>query len=215
MGKRAQIGGASGAGEAGSGLAVALCALAAVLGAAAVGLASGVAEPAVHDEFSYLLAADTYSRGRLANEPHPMWKHLEAFHVLQRPTYASKYPPGQGLALMLGTRLGHPITGVWLTAGFMAAAICSMLLAWFPRRWALLGGVLVALHFGSVGPWGGALAAGAGALVIGAAPRLLRDARVRDALLAGAGLAILAHSRPFEGAVTTLPSDGPNRSLPE
>ncbi len=177
-------------------------------------------QPQVVDEFSYLLASDTFAHGRLTNPAHPLWEHFETLQVLSTPTYQSKYPPGQGLFMAVGQVLaGRPIVGVWLSMAAGAAALCWMLLAWMPPRWALFGALLPALRFGALPLWdenwfaywattywGGAVAMLGGALVFGALPRVLRRARPRDAALLGLGLIVLANSRPFEGLVAALPA---------
>jgi len=169
--------------------------------------------PGIHDEFSYLLMGDTFAHGRLSNPPHPMWISLETFHVNWVPRYASMYPPAQGIVLAAGQLLGTPWIGVLLSAAAIAPSIYWMLLAFIPPRWALLGGAIVWLKFCVASYWinsywGGAVAAIAGALLLGALARLLRnsESRVRNALLLALALAILANSRPYEGMLFSLPA---------
>jgi len=167
--------------------------------------------PSIHDEFENLLMADTFSHFRLTNPPHPMRIHLETFHILQEPSYTGIVPPAQGMLLAAGRRIGgHPFVGVWLSVGMMCAAICWMLQAWLPPPWAFLGGCLAVIRFAvfsywSDSYWGGALAAAAGAVVLGALPRIWKHRRIRDSVIMALGIAVLANTRPYEGFILSLP----------
>lgn len=170
----------------------------------------GVQRPphaAVGDEFSYLLAADTFASGRLTNPSPPSPEHFESFQIVVEPTYMSKYPPAQGAVLALGQVVfGHPLAGVWLSAAAFALACWWALRARLTVPWAFAFTVLAVLRFGSTGYWaqsywGGLVAAIGGALVVGAVLRLVRAVRTSDAVWLFLGTAILATSRPFEGLV--------------
>jgi hypothetical protein len=169
-----------------------------------------VPKPVIYDEFGYILGADTFARGRLTNPPHPLADFFESPYVLQRPAYASKYPPAQSVALAVGeAALGDPWFGVWLSCGVMMAALVWALQGWLPPGWALMGGFLaMPLAIDSYwmnSYWGGAAAATGGALVLGGYARVVGRNQIRYAVAMGVGMAILGNSRPFEGLIFAAP----------
>jgi hypothetical protein len=162
----------------------------------------GAPIPQIHDDFAYLLSADMFAHGYAAHSPHPFADHFETMHVLQRPRYAAKYPPGQGLLLIGG------MTAMWLMTAAACAALWWALRVWLTARLALIGGVAAAIH-PTMLRWaqvyhGGELAVFAGALLLGAAGVLRVRSSLRAALLAAFALALLAISRPYEGLVLAV-----------
>ncbi|MGE5726613.1 MAG: hypothetical protein ACM34G_15635 [Acidobacteriota bacterium] len=172
--------------------------------------------PVAPDEFSYLLGADTFASGRVTNPTPAQWQHFETPEVLVRPSYQSKYPPGQALFLAVGQRLAaSPLAGVWLGSALACAALCWMLQAWVGETWALYGALLAAFQLALFGHWaqsywGGMVAALGGALFYGAVRRIAsRDKgwrRGSNALWLAVGLLLLANTRPFEGLLAALPA---------
>ena len=168
--------------------------------------------PSSPNDFSFLLSADTFAHGRLANSTPVMWPHFESIHISVRPTYGSMYFPGQGLILAAGqVFFSHPWFGLLIVSALMCAVICWTLQAWLPPGWALLGGILAMLRLGLFSYWintytgGGLILALGGALVLGSLPRLMRTARLRFGLLMAAGIVLLLLTRPYEGMLLCIP----------
>lgn len=163
--------------------------------------------PAVHDEFSYLLGADTLRLGRLANPSHPFWPFFDTIQVLARPTYASKYQPGQAAALALGAMLaGDPYWGVVGSCALLAGLLFWAVRAWTSSRaaWWGAGGfalILLAGHDWLHSYWGGAVAACGMALAAGAFGRLRGESHAKWGFCFGLGCGVLLFTRPFEGAL--------------
>jgi hypothetical protein len=194
------------------GLAVTLTGLSVILIRLAILPISPIPRPFVTDDFSFLLAAETFANGRLANPTPAMWKSFETIHETMKPTFMSMYFPGQGLLLAAGkVLLGNPWFAVLIASALMCAAICWALQAWLPPGWALLGGVIAVARLGVFSYWtntyhaGGSLAALGGALVLGSLPRLTKSGRVVYGLPMAAGMAILVVTRPYEGVLLCLP----------
>ncbi len=161
--------------------------------------------PQIHDEFSYLLQADTFAHGRVTNPTPPFWEHFETEYTLLLPTYASQYQPAQGLVLAAGQLLlSHPWWGVFLSMGVMFGSLCWALGFIVPPVWALAAALGAGLQFGIFGLWmnsyfGGAVSAFAGALVFGALARMRsRENAFSSGVLAAGGVILLFSSRPFE-----------------
>jgi hypothetical protein len=160
--------------------------------------------PGVHDEFSYLLGADTFASGRWTNPTPKLWEFFETEHVLVKPTYMSKYPPGQACVLAFGMFLSNAWYGVLASFALMCASIYWMARGYLPAKWALLTGLLPLVQPGLSSYWlnsywGGCLSATGAALVYGACARLSTKLSTIAACALATGLVLTVNSRPFEG----------------
>jgi hypothetical protein len=191
-------------------IAVLFCGLIGFLLPMIYGFIVGLPIPRVQDEFSYLLAADTFASGRLTNPTPFLWQCFEAPHVLMIPSYMSKYPPMQGLFLAVGQFFfGHPIFGVWLSCGLAAAAVCWMLQAWTRPKWAFFGTLLMISFIGinsywAQSFWGGMPAVLGGALFFGGFRRLFNKISTFQTVMITLGGIVLLNTRPFEGVITMI-----------
>jgi len=163
-------------------------------------------EPSQADEFAYLLQADTFLHGRLANPARPLWEHFEQFHVISQPVFAAKYQPLPAAFLAVGQEMGSPYYGVLISAAITFSGVLWMLYGWLPPSYALLGWLVALVTWGPStywmnSYWGGLVPALGGILVTGAWPRLRKAVRLRDSILLGLGIVVLAASRPYEGLV--------------
>jgi hypothetical protein len=176
----------------------------------------GIPLPRINDEYSYLVMADTFAHHRLANPTPRAWPHFEMMHENMLPTFHSKFPVSQGLALAFGQILFHlPWIGVYLSTALLCGAICWSLQAFVPPAWAFFAGMFAVFRLALLSYWmnsyyGGSLAALGGAIALGALARLFEPSatpRRRIALAVAFALAILliATSRPYEGLAFSLP----------
>ena len=133
--------------------------------------------PQIHDEFSYLLAGDTFAHGRLTNPTHPMWLLLR--HLSREPAPHLHVEVSAGTGNGARPRPASRQSLDWSAAQWRrrcAARCLWMLQGWLPPRWALVGAILVMFKVAIFSYWmnsylGGFVAAIGGALVVGALPR--------------------------------------------
>jgi hypothetical protein len=162
------------------------------------------------DDYSYLLMAKTFAEGRLTNPAHPMREFFDNLNIINYPTFTSKYPPAQGMALTIGILLfKSPFAGVLLSGVAACMSTFWMLRAFFSPKWSFIGAFLMLTHPGifywSIGYHFGFVACVGATLCLGALFRISRTPKITHAAIFGLGIAILANSRPFEGLIACVP----------
>jgi len=166
--------------------------------------------PAYHDEFSYLLQARTFLAGRLSWPAMTVQPDLFLqVHVLNRPTTACRYFPWTGFWMAPFVAMGHPWFGHWLAGAIACVFFHRCLCRLMEFRWAVVGGVLIAVSPG-LATFSNLLLAHhptmmALAAFLWAFLRFMDQFRVRDIVLAGVALSLAMLSRPMTAAGFALP----------
>lgn len=105
--------------------------------------------PSYHDEYSYLLQAQTFSAGRLSWPAAPIRPDLfHQFHVLNERRTVSRYFPLTGIWIAFTRPLGNPYWGHWLAGALSTVFFFLTLRRIADFRVAILGGTLIAVSPG-------------------------------------------------------------------
>lgn len=105
--------------------------------------------PAYHDEFSYLLQAETFRAGRLSWPPQTAGGDaFHQIHVLNRPRTASRYFPWTGIWILPFLMAGLPIAGHWLAGALACMLFHRVLRTLISLQAANIGGLLLAFSPG-------------------------------------------------------------------
>jgi len=105
--------------------------------------------PAYHDEFSYLLQAETFRAGRLSWPPQTAGGDaFHQIHVLNRPRTASRYFPWTGIWMLPFLLAGLPIAGHWLAGALACMLFHRVLRTLISLQAANIGGLLLAFSPG-------------------------------------------------------------------
>ncbi len=166
--------------------------------------------PAYHDEYSYLLQAQTFADGRLSWPPMTVRPDLfHQFHVLNEHRTASRYFPWTGLWIAPFLQTGMPVAGHWL-AGALAAVFFYLTAAEILRpRTALCAGLLIGCSPG-LAVFSNLLLAHHPTLLalsvfLWTMVRLLRQPTVPLTLISGTALSLAMLGRPMTAAAFALP----------
>ena len=166
--------------------------------------------PAYHDEYSYLLQAQTFASGRLSWAP--ISSHSDLFHqvhVLNEPRTSSRYFPWTGMWIALFLQSGKPIIGHWLAGALATVFFYLTATECLRSRAALLAGLLIGCSPG-LAMFSNMLLAHhptmlALSLFLWTMVRLLQRPSVLLALVSGTALSLAMLGRPMTAAGFALP----------